>query len=57
MKSKCLKFGETIWFDNDNNINNYLENIKELQSIKILIGLIITNFYLTLEGIFKGNII
>ena len=33
-----------------------LENIKELQSIKILIGLIITNFYLTLEGIFKGNI-
>ena len=27
MKSKCLKFGDMIWFENDNNINNYLENL------------------------------
>ena len=27
MKSKCLKFGEMIGFQNDDNINNYLENL------------------------------
>ncbi len=39
-------------------IINYfqLENIKSLLSIKILIGLFLTNLYLTLEGYFKGNL-
>ena len=33
-----------------------LDNIREITDIKILLGLIITNFYLTLEGIYKGNL-
>lgn len=37
-------------------INIYnLENIREISSLKILLGLLITNFFLTFEGIFKGN--
>ncbi len=31
------------------------ENIREISNLKILFGLLITNFYLTFEGIFKGN--
>lgn len=33
-----------------------LENIEKLKNIEILFGLIITNFYLTLEGILKGDL-
>lgn len=33
-----------------------LNNLKEITDLKILTGLIITNFYFTLEGIYKGNL-